>query len=188
MEMKEKNKIRTEKFSLSEKHDPDADSALFSVPEDYFKNLHATILLKTQTLTELERRKAEDPFGVPANYLESLPSKVHERIRSGDGKPVRNEWVTALLRPQISLSLLSFLLMIFFAASTFRTQVIEVPSGSLAEPETENSYELMLLDEDILIEEFVAMDNFEAGENLSDPYVQFLIENNIELSQIEQIL
>lgn len=183
-----KNNNRPAKFSLSENHDPDLGPAPFTVPDDYFKNLQAAILLKTLTLTELEKGKAEDPFGVPANYLESLPSKVHERIRSGDRNPVRNEWITALLRPQISLSLLSFLLLIFFVTSTFRTQVIEVPSNNLMESLTDNGYDLMLLDEDILIEEFVAMDNYEADENLSDPYVQFLIENNIELSQIEQLL
>ncbi len=179
---------RTEKFRLSDLSDQESGPAPFTVPDDYFKELQAWIYLKTNALAGLEKADAVEPFEVPENYFESLPLKVRAKISSGHGNPVRNEWVAALLRPQISLSMIAIFFLIFFVTSTFRTQVIEVPSNNLRESLTDNGYDLMLLDESMLIEEFMAMDNPESGENLTDPYVQYLIENNIELSQIEQLL
>jgi hypothetical protein len=155
----------------------------FTVPDGYFEKLPESILDKINSLPDLEKNTSLNPFAVPENYFESLPSEISEKItRKNTGLYGR---IREIQRPRIIIPA-AFATLILLAALFYYTQrnVYFNSPTEFAKEELNDSEIIMYLDEELLVESIHESTKTDDIESLEE----YLIENNIETSQIENEL
>ena len=101
----------------------------------------------------------QNPFKVPENYFEDLPSRIQEKINAKQQVPIRN-MKTVLFNPKVLAA--ASLILILGLASIFIFQLndpVNNTSNPLAQEEfnTVSDYLLTDLDDDELIQAYVEM-------------------------------
>jgi len=161
----------------------------FSVPDHYFDSLSENIQKKIQTLPDFERTSPENPFRVPEGYFDSLPGTTRQRILEGKEKQsIFGEWISTVLRPKVSLPFATLIVLIISGIVYFkRPTVLTVPDNSLTCEEIKTSSCIEDIDETMLIEVLEQQQN--SGNVKEDKSLeQYLIDNDIDISQLEKRL
>jgi hypothetical protein len=154
----------------------------FNVPKDYFENLPDEIMKRVNELPDFEKTSNENPFEVPANYFENLPNIVSEKITS---RKKSSSIVIRILRPAVlvPLSFAAIITIFFIYLSSVKN--ISTPSEKeFTADDLKNSTYFQSIDEDLLVE-MLPMEYTIASE---DSLEQYLIDNNIDISQLENEL
>ncbi len=163
----------TEKYEEQLKKIQQPDS--FKVPEGYFDELPENVM-KTIDLLEGKRTSKKNPFSTPENYFNALPNEIAEKVSAKKSKPL-------FKRAEILIPLACAMLLIGFLI--FRNDDSLERKRYYTIDEIENSTYLQTIDEELLIEELASIpSNAEPADSL----LQFMIENNIELSDLENAL
>lgn len=155
----------------------------FSVPDGYFESLPGKITEKINSLPDLETSKGKNLFSVPSGYFEDLPSEINSRITGRQPRLIG--WLNSLQRPRIAIPL-ALATMIFLGGLYFYTQrkIIYFPQNEFTAEELQNSVELQNIDEDLIVN---LLENSSSNDTINN-FEQYLIENNIDLTQIENEL
>jgi len=154
----------------------------FSVPTDYFEKLPGEIMDKINTLPDFEKSAVTNPFKVPDNYFEKLPIAVSEKIAAGKSSFL--PWLNFMNRPRFVIPA-AFATIVILAGLFFFTQRnTTTPFQEITFEDLKNSTYLQSMDEDLFVEVLSAQNEITSDESLE----QYLIDNNIDLSQIENKL
>lgn len=153
----------------------------FSVPDNYFENLPGIMSAKIQALPDFDKTAVINPFSVPDGYFEKLPEMVSSKITSR-----KKSIFISLWRPRFTIPVAIAMLLI--AAGLFyfsKMQPTENNQQRLTADELNNSTYLFSIDEDVIID---VLANQKVVSKNDDVFEQYLIDNNIEISQLEQAL
>jgi hypothetical protein len=155
----------------------------FTVPSGYFEELPGKISDQLNALPDFEKASSVNPFSVPDNYFENLSEEISQKLKTNKQRPL--SWLDSLLRPRIAIPTAFAAIIILAGLFYFKQQ-----SGILPQQEEftvedlSNSYFLETIDEGLIAE---ILDNQKA-DTTKDNLEQYLIDNNIEISQIENAL
>ncbi len=183
--MKKAFSDKNKDFKLPEQPDFLSSRDSFDVPGEYFSHLQDQINKKIELISTLENSTGDSHFKVPQNYFENLPNRIGQRI----SRPIKNnswkEWLAILLKPQVSLAFASLLLLLWFSIKTREPKTFEIPSSIITLQDLGDSEYIQYLDEYNLIEVLATQEDIPSSESNTDTYIQYLIDNNIDISQLE---
>ncbi len=175
-------------FKLPEQADASSNKVSFSVPDNYFDQLTLQISSKIEKISALENKIGESPFTVPENYFENLPQQINQQISSSGKRFFWKEWLSVLLRPQVSLAFASLLFLIWFTFKTQEVKTIDIPQSQLSLEDLNDSEYIQYLDEYSIIEVLASQQEVSTSNSNTDAYIQYLIDNNIDISQLDYTL
>ncbi len=173
---------------LSDDSTESAGSNQFKVPDAYFESLQSEIISKIESLSELETVASKNQFSVPPNYFEELPIQIQQKTSIAGKIQLWKEWMALLIRPQIGLAFASLILILFLGLRTRQTVIVESSVEPITLEDLGNSLYLNDVDEFTLIDILAAQQESDASNTSTNPYVQYLLENDIDISQIENSL
>lgn len=155
----------------------------FNVPPAYFDELPGKIMDQINTLPDFSKNAQINPFIVPDGYFENLPSIVSENILVQKSK--LELWLSSIQRPRIAIPI-AFATIILLVGLFFYKQssVSIVPVQELTAEDLSNSNFIQSIDEDYIVD-IIAN---QTTDNSDESIEQYLIDNNIELTQIENKL
>lgn len=155
----------------------------FHVPSGYFEELPDKIMDQINALPDFNKNSTVNPFNVPAGYFENLSSAITEIIVKHKSRS--ESWLDRLFRPRIAIPI-AFAAIVLLTGLYFYKQksLIIQPVQQLTADDLRNSNYLLTMDEYLFIDELA-----DHKEVLTDKSIeQYLIDNNIELSQLENKL
>lgn len=155
----------------------------FTIPSSYFEKLPDNIMDKINSLPDFENKAINNPFIVPDGYFENLPSEISVKITSQKSKLYT--WLNNLQRPRIAIPI-AFATIILLAGLFFYKQSTYTKSTQqeITADDVRNSTYMFNMDEDLFVDVLSNQNDSETDESLE----QYLIDNNIDLSQIENKL
>ena len=161
----------------------------FRVPENYCESLAEDVQKKIHAFADLERMNKENPFQVPENYFSALPTLVQQRIIDGKKKrPVFGKWISISLRPKYALAFAAVIILLIFGIKYItKPTTLHAPEKYLSMEELQSSSYLAELDESMLIDVLEQQTNSDEV-NDNDTLEQYLMDNGIDISQIENNL
>ena len=162
----------------------------FQVPDHYFEELPDKIMSSINSLPDFESVSKVNPFTVPENYFEKLPVTISERIHDEalHANPLTG-WIRIFSRPKFSLALASFILVLFVSIRFFRQTIhITIPDQEISMVEIENSIYSDDVDESLLVDELDQLASVNTTTKDEDGYIQYLMENDIDVNLIENKL
>ncbi len=175
-------------FKLPEQADASSNKVSFSVPDSYFDNLALQITTKIEKISALENKIGDSPFIVPENYFENLPQQINQQISTSGKRKIWKEWLFVLLRPQVSLAFASLLFLIWFTVKTREVKIVDISQSQISLEDLNESEYIRYLDEYSIIEVLASQEETSASNSNTDAYIQYLIDNNIDISQLEYTL
>jgi hypothetical protein len=156
----------------------------FSVPENYFESLADNIQQKINSIPELERINKENPFQVPENYFESLPSAVREKIAGNKKKNIFEDWISISWNPKYAFAAAAIIIVVILGINYLNRNIpLNKSENFVTNEEIQSSAYLADLDESVLIEQLEEQ-SMNSQVNEDNSIEQYLIENNIDVSQI----
>jgi hypothetical protein len=163
----------------------------FTVPDDYFDSLSRSIIQQqVQSLPDFEKTAEWEHFKVPEGYFDSLPTIIQQRII--DEKKKRISWGEVVdgifFRPKYALALTSVAILIVFSINYFNRPISVQPVvAEISASEISSSTYFADVDETLLAEA-VAMHIATTEEQKETSLEDYLIENNIDISQLTEHL
>jgi hypothetical protein len=155
----------------------------FIVPSGYFEELPGKIVDQVSTLPDFEKTAVVNPFEVPADYFDNLNLAISAKIAIQKSKPF--SWLSNLQRPRIAIPIAFATIAILAGLFFFKQRVNNYqPQEEITADDLRNSYFLETIDEGLIVE---ILDK-QKVDTTYDSYEQYLIDNNIEISQIENAL
>ena len=155
----------------------------FKVPEGYFEDLAEKVMDSITALPDFEKQSLVQPFTVPANYFEDLPDIINNKIISlSVTKFSISKW---LLNPARIIP--ATLSIIIFAGCYFyftRTQTYNLNNDFITQEDLDDSQYLQSLNDNDMIEYL----SNQSDEKLTDEYDQYLLDHDIDISQLEKTL
>lgn len=156
----------------------------FIVPNGYFEELPSKILDRIDALPDFNTSSEINPFAVPEDYFEKLPHIISDRI-SATRKSAFPSFLVNLKLPRFSIPIGIASIIIIAIVVLFSQKKITVqPEKEISCDDLKNSSYFESFDEDLLVGMIPAQDIEAADDSLE----QYLIDNNIEISQIETAL
>ena len=160
-----------------------SSSQSFNVPDGYFTELPEKVMNSINSLPDFEKQSVVQPFEVPANYFEGLPSIINDKIISGNEKSISIwKWIFNPARTVIAALSITLIAGSYFYFN--RTQSIEINNTTCTVEEISESPYLQSLSDNDLIDFLAAQQD----ENTIDEYDQYLLDNDIDISQLEKSL
>jgi hypothetical protein len=161
----------------------------FIVPANYFDSLAGNVQQKIDALPDLEKTSPGfSGFRVPDGYFDSLPMAVQQRIADAKKKNIFEEWIAVVLLPKFSLSLSIFIILLIFGIKYFtKTAGTKSSTDALSYNEIINSEYVSELDESVLID-ILEDENRNESVNEDNSLEQYLIDNDVDISQLENRL
>ena len=155
----------------------------FNIPSGYFEELPEKIIDQINGLPDFDKTSVVNPFAVPEGYFENLSSTLAGKIVTQKSK--LESWLSGLQRPRIAIPI-AFATMIMLAGLYFYKQrcIITPPTQEFSADDLRNSSYIQSIDEDLFVDVLSGQKDVNKDESLE----QYLIDNNIELSQIENKL
>ncbi len=182
--MKKAEKDKLKSFNLEDEKSKLSSIKSFAVPADYFTSSQNEMLGKINALGEKENSVLPNPFLTPENYFEKLPNSIQQTITNQRQHQNLPGWIEILLRPQVGIAFASLLLLLWFGVKTRQPKIIESGSSEITVEYLVAADYLRDLDETTIIEMLLAEDVSSASPS-SDTYIDYLLDNDIEISQIE---
>ena len=160
----------------------------FNVPDGYFESLSETVIQKIEALPDLEKLNKANPYAVPGGYFDSLPTTIQQRIIEGKKKKsVFGEWTTIAFRPKYALAFAAVVVLFVFGIRyMMKPSVLPKEENEISLEEIQNSNYIAELDESMMVE-ILEQQNIAPGTN-EDSLEQYLMDNNVDVSQIENQL
>ena len=156
----------------------------FMVPSGYFDELPEQVMNSITALPDFDKQAVVQPFEVPANYFESLPSILSEKITTKN-RPTFSIWKW-IFNPSRAIPIaFSFCILIggyFYFNRTITVNVTD--KNVLSYEDISQSSILQSFDDDDLIDCLASQQE----DKTIDEYDQYLLDNNIEISQLEKSL
>ncbi|MFN8180955.1 MAG: hypothetical protein U0X34_03740 [Bacteroidia bacterium] len=152
----------------------------FQTPEDYFEKLPREIERRVELLHTETARPEPDGFVAPERYFEQLESSIHARIRGG-ASPAFRWWK----QPEWSLSIAALLVCLFLGTRNYFTdRKVDYTAAiqPLSVDEVSEALDYLDLDPSTVASLLPASE--ETGTNEQE-LKQYLLENDIDLSQLE---
>lgn len=162
----------------------------FRTPDGYFENLPDIIQHQIQQIPDFEKSAVVNPFTVPQDYFEKLPFAVSQAVEQSQHASFSLRTLIAQFkRPSVSLAFASLALVLFISIRFFsREIIIQAPDSGLTVEELTHSVSLDELDENMLID-LLAEQNQDASVNDQNQNIeQYLIDNDIDITQLESRL
>jgi len=184
--MSENNKKRT--FNLPDQPAQNGGHEGFSVPDGYFDTLETDIISKIELISSLENSGANTQFTVPANYFEELPIIINEKVLASKQKSKLRELLSIFSRPQLAISFASLTILVWFSISTRMTENFALNDAGYSIEQLNESEYLEYIDEYTIIELLASQPEVQSSALSNDPYVQYLLDHDIDISQIENSL
>lgn len=156
----------------------------FRTPDQYFDWLPDQVILNLESIPTETSASSSQPFKVPEGYFDTLHAAVQDRI-TGKRIPGPSFTFWRAYRPQFALTLATFLIL-FVVLFRSSTRVITVPDSEpfvLTADELSHSYLMEDLDEHLIAD--MLEDPGTTQETGDDGVTEYLIDNNIDLSQID---
>lgn len=156
----------------------------FSTPPSYFDNLSGDILHKIETLPDFNGVAPTTPFGVPDHYFENLSTQITDRVIASKNarKP---SLLASLFRPTIAIPL-AFASIVLIASIIYFNQNknINLPVQEFTSEDLDESDFLQNIDESVFVD-LITFDNTNIKE---DSLEEYLLDNEIDISQLENEL
>jgi len=184
--MSENNKKRT--FNLPDQPAQNGGHEGFSVPDSYFDMLETDIISKIEVISSLENSGARSHFNVPADYFEGLPMIINEKILASKQKSKLIDLLSVFSRPQLAISFASLAILIWFSISTRMPERLALNDARYSIEQLNESEYLEYIDEYTIIELLASQPEVQSSALSNDPYVQYLLDHDIDISQIENSL
>jgi len=163
-----------------------------SVPENYFDSLSENVMQNIAAVPDFEKVSSENPFKVPEGYFDSLPTVIQQRIVEGKNKSVFEEWIAALrFKPKYVFAVAAVTILLVFGIKYFTTSpVIEVQNNYLSCEEVKSSSYMNDMDETTLIDVLEQENKSTSKETVKEDnsIEQYLLDNNVDISQLEKRL
>lgn len=174
---------RTNGLSELKKENP------FKVPDQYFDSLPNQIMDKIETLPDLQRINKTNPYRVPEGYFDSIPASVQQRILEEKNKKSIFRGLTSIsFLPKYSLALAVIIVLVIFGIKFFtKPSTLKAPENYFSLEEIQNSACFAELDEATLVDALRQQNNT-ITTPVDNSIEQYLIDNNIDISQIENRL
>ncbi len=179
--MDKKENIKSEDGKLPESRN---SSVIFQVPNEYFNQLSQNISSKISALPNLENSplSVAKTFSVPSNYFDELSAQISERtIETNSEKSL----LKVIFNPRVFVpALLAAAMLIggFFYFNRNQTFIINEQSCSI--DELNNSQYLQSINQTDLID-FLSD---QSTDKETDAFDQYLLDNNVDVSQLEKHL
>jgi hypothetical protein len=178
--------MKNEEFSddkLKEMLKNSSSGPAFNVPDGYFDSLSEKVMDSINALPDFEKQPVTQPFSVPADYFEKLPENINNRITSTkENKFSIWDW---FFKPSRLIPVtFSFLLFIGGYFYFTRTQSFKINNDTYTEEDLDDSQYLQSLDDTDMIE-YLAN---QSDDITTDEYEQYLLDHDIEISQLEKNL
>jgi hypothetical protein len=155
----------------------------FSVPGEYFENLSGKIMDKVRSLPDYETSADYNPFNVPDDYFEKLPSIISDKIASK--KAFSSQGAVIFSRPRIVIPIAFATIIILAGIFLFKQRNhSDNTQQEFTIDDLKNSTYIQSMDEDIFVDVLSSQKESVQDESIE----QYLIDNNIDLSQIENKL
>jgi hypothetical protein len=162
----------------------------FQVPQGYFEALPNTVMDRINSLPDFSTSSLENsnPFEVPAHYFEHLSVHISDRI-AATNQP--KSWLKRALQPIIYAPAMLSAAMVIFGFIYFNRQhtfTVDQQSCSVEDLNTSGYIESMNETDliDFLAEQSSDKDTKESKE--SGELDEYLLDNNIDISQLEKSL
>ena len=152
----------------------------FEVPANYFDDL--TLMIERRiAATELTVIPKENPFEVPAGYFERLNADITDNVIASK-KQKSFAWKALFSRPKLAVSFATLALAVVFVFkfSTFN----KIDKYSFSEQEISNSHFINDIDEGTIIETLYSETKPNAAIQKQSEIENYLLDNNIDESQI----
>ena len=179
--MKKKKDIREENGKLPENRNA---SVIFQVPNDYFNQLSQNISCQVSALPDFEYSPliVAKTFSVPANYFNELPALITDRISETNSE--KSLLKVIFNRRVLVPALLAAAMFIggFFYFS--RNQTFTINEQSCSIDELNNSQYLQSINQTDLID-FLSD---QSTDKETDAFDQYLLDNDVDISQLEKNL
>ena len=179
--MNRKVNIKAENGKLPENGN---SSTIFQVPNDYFNHLSQDISSKVSALPDLENSPLSvlNSFSVPSNYFDELSAQITERIIETNSE---KSLLKVLFSPRVLAPVLLAAAMFiggFFYFNRNQTFIINEQSCSI--DELNNSQYLQSINQTDLID-FLSDQSLDKE---TDAFDQYLLDNDVDISQLEKNL
>ena len=162
----------------------------FRVPDGYFERFPDQIQSMVQNLPDFETVSPVQPFSVPDGYFEKLPQEINNIILSEEKR--KFSWKSLLQNILRPVTLVPAFLLVLVVLSSYlfftRTTVIDLTAHAQNESDELNpAMVIQQLDESTLIQ-VLAEENDNESSATEQSYEDYLIDNDIDISQIEKKL
>lgn len=155
----------------------------FNVPSGYFEELPEKIMIQIDGLPDFEKTSVINPFAVPEGYFENLPSTLAGKIATRKSK--LESWLSSLQRPRIAIPIAFATVFILAGLFFYKQQCIITPLiQELSADDLRNSSYIQSIDEELFVDVLASQIDL----NMDESFEQYLIDNNIELTQLENKL
>lgn len=159
-------------------------STIFQVPNDYFNQLSQDISSQVSELPDFENPplSVAKTFSIPANYFNELPAQITERISETN---FEKSLLKVIFSPRVLAPVLLAAAMFiggFFYFNRNQTFIINEQSCSI--DELNNSQYLQSINQTDLID-FLSD---QSPDKETDAFDQYLLDNNVDVSQLEKHL
>ncbi len=154
----------------------------FSVPDGYFEKLPGEIMDKINALPDFEKTAAINPFLVPEGYFENLPNAISGKITAK--KTIAQSWLNIFSRPRFVIPAAFATIVILAGLFFFKQKNTTLPYQEITAEDLKNSTYLQSIDEDLFVEILSTRNSVPTDET----FEEYLIDNHVDLSQIENKL
>lgn len=155
----------------------------FKVPEGFFEELPGKIMDKIRLLEGTET-STSNPFLTPEGYFDSLPVAISDRLTTKKHSSLSSSlsWGRFFKRPVVLIPLVCAILAagIYLMSRPGETNKLQ----EITYEDLQNSTWLQSIDEEML-EDVLAS---ESAPETTDSLTQYILDNNIELSDLENAL
>lgn len=158
----------------------------FKPGEDYFENFQNKIMFRVEEFEELKIEAPVlsnipkyNPFEVPADYFDELPTAIQEKCTIRNLKLTWKEWLAMIFRPNFAIPVLSVFLIAFSAIYYLQKNQMEIEPFVAEEINIEE--QLQNIDESTIIDALAAQVNNETSiDTDQDKIMNYLLENDID--------
>ncbi|MBK9525935.1 MAG: hypothetical protein IPO39_14655 [Bacteroidetes bacterium] len=188
--MKNRQNIKEENEKLSGLMESLKDQHAFQVPENYFEELPASIQSQISQLPDFEKSAVVNPFSVPENYFEQLPLAISNAVEQSQHSGFNLRAILGVfLRPRVTLAFASFVIVVLISVRFFtREIIITVPGDQFTMEELNRAASFEDLDESDLMDLLANQSQDISSEDQNSGIEQYLIDNNIDITQLESKL
>jgi hypothetical protein len=161
----------------------------FGPGSDYFENFQNKIMSRVDEFEELRidapflsNIPIYNPFDVPAGYFDELPSVIQKKCGENNSKSTWLEWIRMVFRPNFAIPVLSVLLIAF--AAIYYIENKGTPVDKPIAEEINVDEELQNIDESTIVDALADAGYESSNENENEKIKTYLIENNVDETNI----
>jgi len=188
--MKNNQSIHNEDEKLSPLLESLKNQQGLHVPDGYFEELPGLIQSQIQQLPDFDKSAVVNPFSIPEGYFEQLPLAISNAIEEQKNSVFSlRAFFAILLRPRVTVAFASLLLIFILSVRFFTKEItISAPTSEFSMQDLNNSQVLDELDESTLIDLLAEQNQDNSAEDQNENIEQYLIDNDIDISQLESRL